>query len=91
MATQTRGWTHGASGYRTYGCRCATCTTAHTERHRNERANRIARLKADPSLAPHGRAETYKNWGCRCERCTDAHSRRCAEYKRRRRERQGVA
>jgi hypothetical protein len=38
------------------------------------RAARAARLAADPTAAPHGRAATYKHWRCRCKPCTKAHS-----------------
>lgn len=41
---------------------------------------RVARLIADPSLAPHGVPSTYTNWGCRCDECSIAYgdSRRTA-------------
>lgn len=73
----SKGVTHGtASTYRsaTTKCRCVECTAANTERARRERASRAARLKADPTLAPHGRESTYSNWKCRCPLCYAAHS-----------------
>lgn len=33
---------------------------------------RVARLIANPELAPHGVEGTYTNWGCRCDPCSDA-------------------
>lgn len=63
---------HGASAYRNGRCKCAVCTKANRETCNQERANRIARLAADPTLATHGKATTYSNWGCRCEPCTKA-------------------
>jgi hypothetical protein len=56
-------WKHGASGYRTYRCRCPVCTKANTERARKERADRAART---PTVH---NASTYSNWGCRCPEC----------------------
>ena len=41
--------------------------------------NQVARLKADPSLAPHGVISTYGNWGCRCKACSEAMSLYSAE------------
>lgn len=35
---------------------------------------RVARLRADPTLAPHGVPSTYTNWGCRCPDCSAAYS-----------------
>lgn len=77
------GWSHGASGYRSYGCRCDVCTAANTERARGERAARKARFADNPNLAPHGSVHTYGNWGCRCAACKAANSRKSREWKRR--------
>ena len=69
---------HGASAYRGRGCRCEVCRTSHAEKQREERRARAERLRADPTLAPHGTESTYRNWGCRCEPCTAANSAACA-------------
>lgn len=45
---------------------------ASAAKKRQTRAERAARIAADPSLARHGRAGTYKDWGCRCAPCTAA-------------------
>jgi hypothetical protein len=64
---------HGsASTYRNWHCRCEPCTTAHRLACAEKREVRVARLAADPTLAPHGRSTTYTNWGCRCVPCKDA-------------------
>jgi hypothetical protein len=78
-------WAHGVNGYRSYGCRCDVCTASNTIQARADRANRAARLKADPTLVEHGTANAYNQWGCRCTPCTRAWTRRCAEGERRRR------
>lgn len=78
--------THGlASTYRNgrYKCRCAECCRANTERRRWEKQKRAERLATDPSLAPHGVAETYNNWGCRCAPCSAANAQKCREWKAR--------
>jgi hypothetical protein len=74
-------WQHGASGYRTYGCRCEICTADNTERARKERAARYAKrvlvagvLVAVDAHLSHGSVTTYTNWGCRCRPCGSAHS-----------------
>jgi len=71
---------HGASAYRNGRCLCEICTEDHRARHARENASRVARLAADPSLAPHGSRQTYVNWGCRCAACSEAHSAYCASY-----------
>lgn len=78
-------WTHGASGYRSYGCRCGVCRSEHTARTQVEQQRRLERLQADPTLAEHGTVHTYRNWGCRCGPCTAANSAYSVEYKRKRR------
>lgn len=66
---------HGASAYRSRrACRCEVCTEDHLARLRREKSERIGRLRADPTLAPHGRVSTYNNWGCRCADCVAAQS-----------------
>lgn len=68
------GFTHGASGYQNYGCRCGRCRRGHAELHARMKAARTARLAADPTLRPHGRDHTYSQWGCRCRPCKSAHA-----------------
>lgn len=80
--------THGTAWiYRNmrYACRCDDCRTANTERARAEKRSRVARLAADPTLAPHGKASTYNNWGCRCPLCVAANTERGRAYKQGRR------
>jgi hypothetical protein len=78
------GFTHGASGYNNYGCRCYRCRAGHAADVRQQQATRRARLAADPTLVPHGRESTYGNWGCRCRPCTSAYSSACYEREQRR-------
>jgi hypothetical protein len=66
------------------GCRCSECREANRVYRIADVARRTARLAADPTLAPHGKAVTYSNWGCRCAPCSTAHSARCRAYKLRR-------
>lgn len=75
-------WAHGASAYRNkqYSCRCDVCTKAHRERQLAENKARAARLQADPTLAPHGNANTYRNWSCRCQACVEVHAAQCRAY-----------
>lgn len=81
--------THGTEGSYSYGgCRCRVCTDAHRQYNQARRASYIARLGADPTIATHGQRSTYVNYGCRCEPCRAANTAACAEYARRRRERQ---
>jgi len=64
---------HGSeSTYNNWKCRCDACRAANTRYLARRKAERVARLAVDPSLAEHGRASTYNNWGCRCEPCTTA-------------------
>lgn len=74
---------HDRRGYAA-GCRCAQCR----EGHRISRAELVAarreRLLADPTVRPHGVANTYTNWGCRCEPCRAACRAREAAPDRRR-------
>ncbi|KAB2344828.1 hypothetical protein [Actinomadura rudentiformis] len=60
-------------GYR-YGCRCRPCTDAHRQLIAEQKADRLARAAADPSIVPHGTTSGYINWDCRCDPCTDAYS-----------------
>lgn len=74
--------THGiAATYRSTpdGCRCDRCCAANSRRQTVERRNRAARLRKDPSLAPHGSSSTYVNWECRCALCAAAHSKDLAD------------
>lgn len=61
---------HGtAGGYSNYGCRCETCTTAHSKALYRAKERRMQR----PTPAHvHGSANGYGNYGCRCEPCTKA-------------------
>jgi hypothetical protein len=68
------GYTHGASGYTNYHCRCGRCRSGHADQAARMRSARVARLKADPTLRPHGRDHTYTGWGCRCRPCKSAHA-----------------
>lgn len=76
---------HGGFHYSNDGCRCDICTAAHRENVRKARYRRAERLKADPTLAPHGRATTYGNWMCRCDPCTKAWSQASVAQARSRR------
>jgi hypothetical protein len=71
---------HGASGYDA-GCRCDTCRDGHLKDARWQRHSRTERLKADPTLAEHGKSSTYINWGCRCELCVQEHNRKVASHR----------
>lgn len=51
------------------------------------RAERMARLEADPTIREHGNAGTYFDWGCRCEPCCGA----AREYQQAGRERRKTA
>jgi hypothetical protein len=62
---------HGAGRY-AHGCRCDVCRKGNTAKGNEQRRVRAARLKEDPTLAPHGRASTYLNWMCRCNECITA-------------------
>lgn len=75
---------HGASAYSNVNirCRCVVCREANRVRGQIERDKRAARLRADPTLAPHGSVYTYRNWRCRCRPCTAANSAASAAYKR---------
>jgi hypothetical protein len=82
--TQTRGdrFTHGASGYRNYKCRCKVCTEGHRLYQIKLRARRreIVETLGVPSYVEHG-ASAYRNWYCRCGVCKFAHKERGnAEY-----------
>lgn len=63
---------HGSLTRYRKGCRCGKCRAANAKRFREDQADRIARLAADPSIREHGVAATYHNWGCRCVPCTRA-------------------
>lgn len=63
---------HGLPLYRTGKCRCEVCRAANARRFREDQADRVARLKADPTCRQHGLAATYVHWGCRCVPCRDA-------------------
>jgi hypothetical protein len=68
------GYTHGASGYTNYHCRCSRCGSGHADQAARMKAARTARLAADPALRPHGSDHTYSAWGCRCRPCKSAHA-----------------
>ena len=63
---------HGYKRYRKHRCRCPECRRANAMRTRMERADRMLRLQADPTIREHGRRNTYHNWGCRCIPCCAA-------------------
>jgi hypothetical protein len=73
---------HGLSAYQYGRCRCADCTEMHRKAQYRSFLGRKARLKADPSIRPHGDATTYQNWGCRCEPCRRAGSEVNRKYRR---------
>jgi hypothetical protein len=60
-------------------------TTAKSTKERARTYRRRDRLRADPSLAPHGSASTYNNWLCRCAPCRAAHAAKIQADKLRRR------
>lgn len=71
--------THGTrNGYLDHKCRCAACTSAHSDYQRQRRAARYAARQLVGGClvavdAPrHGNASTYGNWGCRCQPCAAA-------------------
>ncbi len=63
---------HGRSSTYSAGCRCQLCLVAHRAVGAKSRKAAEARLRANPSLARHGRYSTYSYWGCRCQLCGDA-------------------
>jgi len=85
-------FTHGASGYAHYGCRCGTCRAGvngyQRRKHARIRQQREA-VEAQGRVfvvegVTHG-ANAYRNHGCRCEVCVSAkHAQRAEEYRRRR-------
>jgi hypothetical protein len=62
-------YTHGASGYTNYKCRCETCTIAHSAACARMKAARAPLAPDDPR---HGSTNGYGNWGCRCDQCRAA-------------------
>jgi hypothetical protein len=76
---------HGTNGAYTHRkCRCAPCREAHAQYRKRWRSERGARLKQDPSLAPHGSVETYNQWECRCDECRSAHTTKARVQRARR-------
>lgn len=64
---------HGTvGGYTNWKCRCEPCSVAHSRKLKAGKADRKARLDADPTVVEHGRVATYSGWGCRCEPCRTA-------------------
>lgn len=51
------------------GRACDACRKQHNEDIKQGNFQRAERLRADPSLAPHGKVTTYTNWMCRCDPC----------------------
>lgn len=72
---------HNASTYTNHRCRCAVCTASWRVHMAQQRENRKARLREDPSLAVHGSPSTYTNWGCRCDECRKAHAAYIRRYR----------
>lgn len=65
---------HGTlNGYSNLRCRCEACRAANTAQNKRQRAERQARILADPSIAPHGAESTYFNYRCPCTLCKEAH------------------
>lgn len=79
-------WHGTLNGYTNRGCRCPACREESRKSGAAQRAQRVARMAADPTVAPHGLASTYGNWGCRCPECTRAWSIQSLDYNRRRRQ-----
>ena len=73
-------FTHGKETAYRYGCRCVPCRQANAEKVMAARLSRTLRLKLDPTLAPHGVANTYNNWGCRCIPCGVAFNAQRRQY-----------
>lgn len=44
-----------------------------SERKKTELAERVRRLRDDPSIIEHGLLNGYNNYGCRCNPCTNAY------------------
>lgn len=63
---------HGLQAYKRGWCKCDICTAANRKRFREEQADRVARLKADPTIREHGVRATWTYWGCKCALCYDA-------------------
>lgn len=70
--------------YRSRGCRCEVCVTAHNARHAQGRRDRVARR--DTADFAHG-VNGYSNWNCRCPVCTSAFAAAAARQKAARRAR----
>jgi hypothetical protein len=87
MARIVKDVRHGVTGYRTYGCRCETCTDANRDRQWHDTLRRRERLEAGTGEPAVHNASAYTNWGCRCQVCTEAHAAMCADQARRRAER----
>lgn len=64
---------------------CDVCRAAAAAYSKRQYHKRVARLKADPSIRPHGDPQTYNVWGCRCRPCSDAASRHQRELRQRKR------
>lgn len=73
---------HGTTRCYQAGCDCPPCRKAIARARKKTRANRKARLAADPTLRPHGEVETYRDWGCRCDLCKAAHAEAMRDYRR---------
>ena len=73
-------FTHGKENAYRAGCRCRDCSVANSEKVLAGRARRALRLQMDPTLAPHGSANTYNNWGCRCIPCAIAFNKKRRSY-----------
>lgn len=77
---------HGTPPRYSQGCRCQPCTEAH-------RVYRTALRRAAGILpkqpAQHGKASTYTQNKCRCAPCTEAQRLAVAEYRARRKAKDG--
>lgn len=75
---------HGTIGGYKAGCKCSPCLAAKKAVSIADKASRLARAAADPSVIPHGTVSGYRNWGCRCAECRAAGSAATAYSKSRR-------
>lgn len=71
------GFTHGASGYDNYGCRCDVCKEGNAAKQKRLReSNRDERVLINGvyvhPFAPHGTRNGYQYYKCRCGPCTQA-------------------
>lgn len=84
-------FTHGASGYTNYDCRCDICRKGNTERHKlwtwiagRNRPREQYLAERYPEPPPHGTVTRYgKKWRCRCDECRTAATAARREHRQR--------